>query len=157
MTAPHIRNGQILEVLQPIIENLVDAQLRFQRMSEHVQNGRVKGYFLSESLRRAQFLEDIKTFLQVRTDYDPKQDITICATFHRVCGELNSIYGGGDDALLEMAEQGEGRVNKAYKKALAKELPLPIHQMLAAQFTHIQQSCERITTIRTVGNTHFTL
>jgi len=157
MTADEIRNVQIRKALQPIIENLVDSQLRFQRMSEHVQNGRVKGYFLTESLRRAQFLEDIETILQIRSDYDPKQDVTICGTLHRVWGELKSLYGGDDDSLLETAEQGEGEVNKAYEKALAKKLPLPIHQMLFAQFTHIQQSFEHITTIRTAGNVHFTL
>jgi len=66
-------------------------------MSEHVQNGRVKGYFLTESLRRAQFLEDIKTILRIRSDYDPKQDVTICGTLHRVWGDIrdfgNSITG----------------------------------------------------------------
>lgn len=157
MTAHQIRNEQILKALQPIIENLADGWLRFQRMSEHVQNGRVKGYFLTESQRRAQFLEDAKTILQIRSDYDPKQDITICGTLHRVWGELKSLHGGGDDALLETAEQGEGEVNKAYKKALTKQLPLPIHQMLSAQCTHIQRSLEHIKTIRIAGNIPYTL
>ena len=48
--------------------------------------------------------------------------------------------GGGDHTLLETAEQGEDAAKKAYKEALDKELPLPIHAMLSTQYAHVQAS-----------------
>jgi uncharacterized protein (TIGR02284 family) len=48
--------------------------------------------------------------------------------------------GGGDHTLLETAEAAEDSAKKAYKDALEKELPMPVHQLLSSQYAHIQNS-----------------
>ena len=59
-----------------------------------------------------------------------KESGTVSGAVHRTWGDIKAHLGGGDHTLLETAEQGEDAAKKAYKDALEKELPLPVHQLL---------------------------
>lgn len=127
------------DTLRSVIEILIDGQKGFETIGEHLTDPTLKKYFLSESLRRAQFRGDLEEILHQEGVHDVKESGTVTGSLHRSWGELKTKLGGGDHSLLETAEAGEDVAKKAYAEALEQEhLPLPIRQTLATQAAHIQ-------------------
>ncbi|MFY9935555.1 MAG: PA2169 family four-helix-bundle protein [Silvibacterium sp.] len=131
---------EIEETLRSVIQSLIDGQEGFQKIAEHLKDQTVKRYFEAESLRRAQFRGELENLLHQEGVHDVKEKGTMGGKIHRAWGDLKAHMGGGDHTLLETAEAGEDSAKKAYKDALEKELPLPIHQLLSSQYAHIQDS-----------------
>jgi uncharacterized protein (TIGR02284 family) len=140
MTSDLMSNNKIRRCLQNVIDNLVDSQQRFQRISEYLHDEAIKTYFLAESLKRDEFRTEIESMLQTKPYHDIKGDGTVLGTLYRAWGELKSHFGGGDFALLDTAEHGENAAERAYKRTLEKKLPLLVHQLLLTQLVHIQKS-----------------
>jgi uncharacterized protein (TIGR02284 family) len=147
-----ISNKEVAETLKSVIQSLIDGQEGFQKIGEDLKDPTLKRYFLAESLERASFRGDLETALHQEGVHDVKEKGTVSGAIHRTWGELKVKLGGGDHALLETAEQGEDAAKKAYKEALDKELPLPIHQMLSTQYAHIQQSHDYVKAARDARN-----
>jgi uncharacterized protein (TIGR02284 family) len=80
--------------------------------------------------------------------HDVKESGTVSGTLHRTWGDLKAKLGGSDHTLLETAEAAEDAAKEAYKEALTKELPLPVHQLLSTQYAHIQTSHDYVKTAR---------
>lgn len=135
-----VTNKEIEETLRDVIQSLIDGQEGFQKIGEHLKDATLKSYFMAESLRRASFRGEIENHLHKHGVRDVKESGTVSGAVHRTWGDLKAHLGGGDHTLLETAEQGEDAAKKAYKEALKKELPLPVHQLLSTQYAHIQTS-----------------
>jgi uncharacterized protein (TIGR02284 family) len=143
-----ISNKEVEETLKSVIQNLIDGQEGFQKIAENLKDATLKQYFLEESLKRASFRGDLETALHQEGVHDVKESGTVSGAIQRTWGDLKVKLGGGDHALLETAEQGEDAAKKAYKEALDKELPLPIHEMLSTQYAHIQRSHDSVKAAR---------
>jgi uncharacterized protein (TIGR02284 family) len=141
-------NKEVQETLHSVMESLIDEQEGFQKIAEHLKDDTLKRYFLAESLKRSQFRGAIETMLHTEGDHDPKESGTVSGALHRAWGDIKAHLGRGDHTLLETAEQGEDAAKKAYKEALDKELPLPVHQLLSSQYVHIQNSHDYVKAAR---------
>jgi len=148
MAAHTTTTKEVQETLHSVMESLIDGQEGFQKIAEHLKDETLKRYFLAESLKRAQFRGAIETMLHSEGDHDPKASGTVSGTLLRTWGDIKAHLGGGDHTLLETAEQGEDAAKKAYKEALDKELPLPVHQLLSSQYVHIQESHDYVKAAR---------
>jgi uncharacterized protein (TIGR02284 family) len=148
MAAHTMTNKEVQETLHFVIESLIDGQEGFQKIGEHLKDETLRRYFAAESLKRASFRGEIETLLHSEGDHDPKESGTVSGALHRTWGDIKAHLGGGDHTLLETAEQGEDTAKKAYKDALEKELPLPVHQMLSTQYAHIQDSHDYVKAAR---------
>jgi uncharacterized protein (TIGR02284 family) len=146
-----ISNEEVEETLKSVIQSLIDGQEGFQKIGEELKDPTLKHYFLKESLTRASFRGDLETVLHQEGVHDIKESGTTSGTMHRIWGELKVKLGGGDHNLLETAEQGEDAAKKAYKDALDKELPLPVHQLLSTQYAHVQTSHDYLKAARDSG------
>ncbi|MEO6802378.1 MAG: PA2169 family four-helix-bundle protein [Granulicella sp.] len=125
------------KVLRNLINSLHDSQKGFADIGEHLQDDQLKRYFLAESLKRANFRGELENELHRHGVADVNETGTTSGTVHRVWGDLKAKLGGGDHALLETAEQGEDVAKAAYADALDQELPLPLHQLLSEQQSHV--------------------
>lgn len=134
------KNQEMESVLLDVIKILEDGQKGFADIGEHLKDENLKRYFLAESLKRANFRAELEGELHRAGMHDVKESGTTAGTMHRVWGDLKAKLGGGDHSLLETAEQGEDAAKKAYADALAKELPLPVRQLLAEQQAHVISS-----------------
>src|ERR1700722_19891867 len=135
-----ITNKEVEETLKAVIQSLIDGQEGFKSIGEDLKDATLKQYFLAESLRRASFRGDLETALHQAGVHDVKESGTMGGAIRRTWGDLKAKVGGSDHTLLETAESGEDAVKKAYKEALDKELPLPLHEMLSTQYAQIQTS-----------------
>jgi uncharacterized protein (TIGR02284 family) len=139
---------EVEETLRDVIQSLIDGQEGFQKLGEHLKDATLKSYFLAESLRRASFRGELENLLHQGGVDDVKESGTVSGAVHRTWGDLKAHLGGRDHTLLETAEQGEDAAKKAYKDALEKELPLPVHQLLSTQYAHIQTSHDYVKAAR---------
>jgi|SRR5215469_8197270 len=133
------RNEMQLALLS-VISTLLDGQTGFAEIGDHLKDETLKRYFLAESLKRAHFRGDIEEVLHQNGVHDIKEHGTVAGKLHRVWGDLKAKMGGGDHALLVIAEQGEDGAKDAYSDALKQNLPLPVRQLLAEQQAHILSS-----------------
>ncbi|MGP8225457.1 MAG: PA2169 family four-helix-bundle protein [Terracidiphilus sp.] len=143
-----LSNQEVEETLWSVIQILIDGQEGFQEIGEHLKDETLRRYFAAESLKRAQFRGDIESALHREGTHDVKEKGTIGGAVHRAWGDIKAHLGGGDHTLLETAEAGEDDAKKAYQKALEKELPLPIKQLLVSQYAHIQASHDYVKAAR---------
>jgi uncharacterized protein (TIGR02284 family) len=143
-----ITNKEVKEILHSVIESLIDGQEGFQKIGEHLKDETLRRYFAAESLKRASFRGELETMLHSEGDHDPKESGSVSGAIHRTWGDIKAHLGGGDHTLLETSEQGEDAAKKAYKEALEKELPLPVKQLLATQYAHVQTSHDYVKAAR---------
>jgi uncharacterized protein (TIGR02284 family) len=62
---------------------------------------------------------------------------------------LKSVVTGGDDyAILAECERGEDSAVEEYKKALDKDLPQPLYELVSRQYTDIKAAHDRIRSLR---------
>ena len=141
-------NKDVINTLHDVIESLIDGHDGFQKIGEHLKSEPLKKYFLAESLRRSEFRGELEMLLQSKGDHDPKESGSVSGAIHRTWGDLKAHLGGGDHTLLQTAEQGEDAAKKAYKDALERDLPLPVKQLLATQYAHIQKSHDYVKAAR---------
>ena len=139
---------QVEETLRDVIQSLIDGQEGFQKIGEPLKDETLRKYFAAESLKRSQFRGELEELLHKAGVHDVKEKGTVSGAIHRTWGDLKAHLGGGDHTLLETAEAGEDEAKKAYKKALEKELPLPVKQVLTTQYVHIQNSHDYVKAAR---------
>jgi uncharacterized protein (TIGR02284 family) len=137
------RNEMKLALLS-VISSLLDGQRGFAEIGDHLKDETLRRYFLTESLKRAQFRGNLEEVLHQNGVHDIKEHGTVAGTLHRFWGDVKAKLGGGDHALLVVAEQGEDGAKDAYASALKQSLPLPVHQLLSEQQAHILHSHDYI-------------
>jgi uncharacterized protein (TIGR02284 family) len=127
------RQNEMKLLLESLVNVLHDSQKGFADLGEHLKDDTLKRYFLTESLKRANFRAELENELHRAGVHDVKENGTTAGTLHRVWGDLKAKLSSGDHTLLVSAEQGEDVVKKAYAEALEQDLPLPLRQLLAEQ------------------------
>ncbi len=140
MPSDSAKQNEAKRVLHSLISTLQDSQKGFADTGEHLKDDTLKRFFLAESLKRANFRAELENELHRQGEHDVKELGSVAGAIHRTWGDLKAKLGGGDHTLLETAEQGEDEAKKAYKVALAQELPLPVHQLVSEQQAHILTS-----------------
>jgi uncharacterized protein (TIGR02284 family) len=143
-----LTNKEVEETLRSVLQSLIDGQIGFQKIGEHLKDETLRRYFAAESIKRAQFRGALEEVLHQEGVRDVKEKGTVGGAVHRTWGDIKAHLGGGDHTLLETAEAEEDTAKKAYKDALEKELPLPIKQMLDTQYAHIQTSHDYVKAAR---------
>jgi uncharacterized protein (TIGR02284 family) len=143
-----LSNTEVEETLRSVIQTLIDGQEGFQKIGEHLKDETLRRYFAAESLKRAQFRGDLEETLHQEGVHDIKEKGTVSGTVHRTWGDIKAHLGGGDHTLLETSEAGADAAKKAYQEALAKELPLPVKELLDTQYAHIQTSHDYVKAAR---------
>jgi uncharacterized protein (TIGR02284 family) len=139
---------EVEDTLRSVIQSLIDGQEGFKQVGEHLEEDAIKRYCLAESLKRASFRGELENLLHSEGVHDVKESGTVSGTIQRTWGDFKAYFGVGDRALLETVEEGEDAAKRAYTDALAKELPLPVHQLLSVQFAHIQTSHDYVKAAR---------
>jgi uncharacterized protein (TIGR02284 family) len=147
-TTRKLSNTEVEETLRSVIQSLIDGQEGFQKIGEHLKDETLRRYFAAESLKRAEFRGELEQTLHQEGVHDIKEKGTVSGTVHRTWGDIKAHLGGGDHTLLETSEAGEDAAKKAYQEALAKELPLPVKQLLDTQYAHIQKSHDYVKAAR---------
>ncbi len=135
--------------LKNVIETLRDGHQGFIELEKNLKNPEARRLFREETLTRAEFAGELENELHRLGIKDFKATTSASGKVHRVWGEMKARLGGGEDALLATAEQGEEEAKDAYEKALATEdLPQPLREILLRQQRHILTSYGKVKGLR---------
>ena len=134
--------------LRLVIENLIDSQEGLQNIGKELNDETLKRFFLDESLKRAQFRGELETILHQEGVRDVKETGTAAGAFVRAWTGLTAKLGGGEDGLLQAAEEAEHTIIETYQRILHNDLPLRMKETLADQALAIVASHNAIRTAR---------
>ncbi len=140
MSHPTRELKKVESAIHSVIESLIDSQEALVEIGEKLEDRNLKRYFLTESLKRAQFRGELETVLNQEGVSGLRESGTTAGATHRAWANLKSRLGGGDHTLLVTAEEGEDAAREAYDNAISSSMPLPIRQLLTSQAAHIQES-----------------
>lgn len=140
------------KTLKNLVEILHDGQMGFAHAADSVKNPRLKEIFSRFSLQRAKFAGELESELIALGEKDPqKAGGTATGALHRGWIELKSAFLNEDNhAILSEAERGEDVAKKAYKDALADDLPAPVRQIILVQAEAIQAAHDEVKALRDV-------
>lgn len=148
MSTNTARKRELESALKSVVYVLEDGQKGMAEMGEGLKDPLLRRYFLSESLRRANFRAELEDVLHRHGFRDVHETCTAAGALNRTWAGLKAKLGGGDHTLLETAEQGEDETCGVYQDALDRDLPLPIRQLLTGQQTHILATLDYIGSLR---------
>lgn len=141
-------NKDVISVLNDLIETSKDGEKGFRTCAEDIKRAELKSLFLS----RAQGCNEAAAELQqlVRSlGGDPETSTSVGGDLHRRWVDLKSLVTGKDDeAILNECERGEDVAKKAYSKALEKDLPVTVRNVVEKQYQGVLRNHDQVKALR---------
>ena len=137
-----------LSVVEDLIETCKDGQKGYQDAASHAKRSDLKTYFNQQSLERASFAGELEAILIQLGKPDKKVSGSVAASLHRAWIDTKVSLGAGDHAILESVESGEDKAKEAYQKAITKDLPENIAQIVRRHAASVQRAHDKVKTLR---------
>jgi uncharacterized protein (TIGR02284 family) len=132
---------QAKSAIYMVIEELIDSQEALVEIGEKLGDRTLRRFFLTESLKRAQFRNKLEALLNQEGVSEIRKSPSIDSAEHPAWWRLRrSMLIGDDFLLLAKAERSEDTVQKTYANAISAYLPQAIRGVLSTQVAHIQRS-----------------
>ena len=145
-------NDDVISTLNGLIETCKDGQDGFKTAAEGVERSDLKSTFYELGQQRAQFAGELQTLVR-ELGGDPETTGSISATLHRGWINIKSVVTGKDEgAVLNEAERGEDVAKKAYKDALAENLPANVVTILQKQAEAVNAAHDKVRSLRDSAN-----
>jgi uncharacterized protein (TIGR02284 family) len=141
-------NKETRSVLEDLIETCKDGQKGYQDAASHVKRSDLKTYFNEQSLERARFAEELRQELTRLGEPDKKPSGSASGAMRRAWIDTKVALGGGDKSILNSLESGEDSAKESYTKALSKQLPTPVSEIVRKQAASVQKTHDRIKMLR---------
>lgn len=141
-------DSNVISTLNNLIETCKDGQQGFAQSAEGVESSNLKSYFYEVGQQRAQFAGELQSLVR-ELGGDPENSGSVAATLHRGWINIKSAVTGKDEtAILNEAERGEDVAVKAYKDALAEDLPANVRSAVQNQYTQVQAAHDKVRDLR---------
>ena len=141
-------NDTTISTLNNLIETCKDGQEGFQQAAEGVERSDLKTLFYEYSQQRAKFAGELQASVR-EIGGDPEQSSSVAGSLHRGWINIKSIVTGKDElAILNECERGEDVAKKAYKDALAANLPANVVSVVQRQADEVNQAHDRVRDLR---------
>jgi uncharacterized protein (TIGR02284 family) len=137
-----------LSVVEDLIETCKDGQKGYQDGASHAKRSDLKTYFNQQSLERANFAGELEAILIQLGKPDKKVSGSVAASIHRAWIDTKVSLGAGDQSILESVEAGEDNAKEAYQKAITKDLPENIAQIVRRQASSVQRAHDKVKSLR---------
>ncbi len=147
-----ITNDDVISTLNGLIETCKDGQDGFKTAAEGVERSDLKSTFYELGQQRAKFSGELQSLVR-ELGGDPETSGSISATLHRGWINIKSVVTGHDEsAVLNEAERGEDVAKKAYKDALATNLPANVVNIIQQQAEAVNAAHDRVRNLRDSAN-----
>jgi uncharacterized protein (TIGR02284 family) len=138
-----------IRILEELVETCRDGQNGYRDAAEHVTDSNLRHFFNQQSLERAGFAAELEEELISLGEKDPDRTGSAVAAIHQAWIDLKSTFGGGDHAILESVESGEGKAKNSYAKAAqSADLPEYLAAMVRKQYVSIQAAHDHVRSLR---------
>jgi uncharacterized protein (TIGR02284 family) len=127
-----------ISILNDLITTLRDSQESFRNAAQSAKNSDLKFMLMEFSTQRAGFLGELQNEIERLGDPAPEDSGSIAGSVRRGWMKLKSaLLSDHDQTLINECERGDDVVIEAYSKALAKEMPRYIRDILERQLAEI--------------------
>ena len=145
-------NEDTISTLNNLIETCKDGQEGFKQAAEGVERSDLKSLFYDLGQQRAKFAGELQTLVR-ELGGDPEKTSSTAGALHRGWINIKSFVTGKDEAgVLNEAERGEDVAKKAYKDALAENLPANVMTVVQAQSNEVMTAHDRVRDLRDATN-----
>ncbi len=145
-------NEETISTLNNLIETCKDGQEGFKQAAEGVERSDLKSLFYDLGQQRARFAGELQTLVR-ELGGDPEKTSSTAGALHRGWINIKSLVTGKDEAgVLNEAERGEDVAKKAYKDALAENLPANVMTVVQAQANEVMTAHDRVRDLRDSAN-----
>jgi len=141
-------NKRVIEVVEELIETCRDGQNGYREAAEHIKDPELRSFFNDQSTERARFAGELENEVQRLGERDPNRKSSVTGTLHRAWMDLKASLGGGDEAILNSAEQGEDEAKAAYEKAQREPLPQNILGIIRQQAQSVFAAHDHVKMLR---------
>jgi len=141
-----------ISTLNNLIETCKDGQEGFKQAAEGVERSDLKSLFYELGQQRSQFAGELQGLVR-ELGGDPETTSSASGALHRGWINIKSLVTGKDEAgVLNEAERGEDVAKKAYKDALAENLPANVATVVQTQATAVNQAHDKVRDLRDSAN-----
>lgn len=145
-------NEDTISTLNNLIETCKDGQEGFKQSAEGVERSDLKSLFYDLGQQRAKFAGELQALVR-ELGGDPETTSSTTGALHRGWINIKSYVTGKDEAgILNEAERGEDVAKKAYKDALAENLPANVMTVVQAQSNEVMTAHDRVRDLRDATN-----
>ena len=143
--------NETISILNDLIETLKDGQEGFRVAAEDIKNPELKTLFNKISLERSGFVGELQAEANRLGESKPENTSSVAGALHRTWINLKSSLSRGDEyEVLVDCERGEDSAVDEYKKALEKELPHNIREIVERQFREVKSAHDTVKQLRDV-------
>ena len=140
--------GDVVDVLKDLVECCKDGEYGFRECAEQAKDQSLKSTFLQRAddcRRGAQELNDCL----MRYGHRTEEGGSTMGAMHRGWVSIKSKLSTYDDkAVLEEAERGEDNAKARYMKAMQKNLPADVRQVVERQMQGVQRNHDQVKMLR---------
>ena len=128
--------------LNDLVEKAYDAEKGFKKVSEHVDNPRLKSFFSEKSRVRSNYVNELRQGLRENGVEVTESDGSTAGSLHRAWIDTKAFFSmDNEESMLEEVRNGEKQALKDYEDALDNsDLNPSMREILTKQKNEIEAS-----------------
>ena len=140
--------ADVIDVLKDLVECSKDGEYGFRECAEQAQRQDLKAMFLQRADDCRRSAQELNELLR-QSGASPKDSGSAMGALHRGWVAIKSRLTTYDDqAVLEECERGEDNAKARYRKALDKNLPSDVHQVVERQYQGVLRNHDQVKRMR---------
>jgi uncharacterized protein (TIGR02284 family) len=143
-----MERDDVVETLNDLIENCKDGEYGFRTCAEHAKAANLKSVFSQRASECTQAAQELQA-LVTRLGGKPDTSGTAAGAAHRGWIAVRGALSFDDDqAMLNECERGEDIAVNRYRKALERDLPPEVEQVVRRQYEGTRRNHDQIKALR---------
>jgi uncharacterized protein (TIGR02284 family) len=144
----YMDTNKTISVLNDLIETSKDGEKGFTECANDLHTASLKSIMVKRSKDCAEAAAELQQLVR-SLGGKPEKDTSLSGDLHRRWVGLKELVTDKDDtSILNECERGEDVAKKSYKKALEKELPPEIRNVVEKQYQGVLRNHDQVKALR---------
>ena len=137
-----------ISVLNDLIETSKDGEKGFTECANDLNTAALKSFMVKRSENCAAAAAELQQLVR-SLGGKPEKDTSVSGDLHqRWIGLKDLVTGKDNTSILNECERGEDVARESYKKALEKELPPNVREIVEKQYQGVLQNHDQVKALR---------
>lgn len=139
-----LKNREIISILKDLIEVCKDGEQGYKDAADDVKDSEVQKVLLKYSEQRGAYFSELQ-YVVKKLGGELEFSGTILGILHRRWMDVKfAVAGSNTESILNECLRGEKSAINNYEKAIAREFPPEIMNLVKRQYDGITEACEDI-------------